>query len=248
MPQMAAPGAAVPGRGPGIRSLFAFFRYNAGNVFAGKFIYFLLLSIALLLVVTVIYVLNNELPPDAEAVYYILLVPSMLLVFYPSAYSVQSDIDARMIETLFGIPDYRYKVYLVRNLVQYTVVAGLLVVLALFCRLALAEFSIFSMVFHLMFPVVLISSVGFMVSTITRSGNGTAAVLVVILLIFWIAVEPLEGSKWNLFYNPFAPADALETILQAETTFFNRLYMAIGAVVATLFGLLRLQQREKFIQ
>jgi hypothetical protein len=230
-----------------LRSMAAFIRYNAINVFAGRFVYFLVFAVALFLTVVVIHTFEEEAAPSAEAIYYFLLTPGVLLVFYPSAYSIQSDVDSRMIETLFGIPDYRYKVWLARNVTQYLVIAALLLVLAVFCRIAMANFPIGSMLFHLMFPIIFLGSLGFIVATITKSGNGTAAVMVVLILFFWIAAEPLEGSKWDLFHNPFAQVEQYEVLLWAETTLYNRIYILIGSAVAMMFGLLRLQQREKFI-
>jgi len=230
-----------------IKSLVAFIRYNATNVFAGKSIYFLILAIVLLLTVAIFYVLNNDAPPGAQAVYYFLLVPGVLLTFYPSAYSIQNDVDSRMIETLFGIPDYRYKVWLARSLTHYLAVAVLLLLLAVLCRLGLATFSLDSMLFHLMFPVVFLGSLGFMTAVLTRSGNSTAVVMVAVVLFFWFTAESLEGSPWNLFHNPFADVEQIETLLLSETTLYNRIYLFVGSVIATMFGLLRLQQREKFI-
>lgn len=230
-----------------LRSTAAFIRYNAVNVFAGRFVYFLVFAVALFLTIVVIHTLEEDTPPSAEAVFYFLLTPGVLLVFYPAAYSIQSDVDSRMIETLFGVPDYRYKVWLARNATQYLVIAALLFLLAVFCRMALAGFVISTMLLHLMFPIIFLGSLGFMVSTITRSGNGTAAVMVVVILFFWIAAEPLEGSRWNLFHNPFAQVEQFEVLLWRETTLYNRIYTLLGSAVATMFGLLRLQQREKFI-
>jgi len=230
-----------------LRSGLAFARYSASQVFAGKFIYFLLLAVVLFLTVVIVRTVEEEVSPNAALVYYFLLVPGVLLVFYPSAYAVQSDVDARMLETLFGIPDYRYKVWLARKVVQQAVIAALLLLLGALCRLALADFGLGWMVFHLMFPLLFLGSLGFMIATLVRSGNGTAAVLVILVLFFWIATEPLEGSRWNLFYNPFAQVDAFEELLQVETTFYNRVYLLVGSALATLFGLLRLQQRERFV-
>jgi hypothetical protein len=230
-----------------IKSLVAFIRYNATIVFAGKSIYFLILAIVLLLAVSIFYVLNNDAPPGAQAVYYFLLVPGVLLIFYPSAYSIQNDVDSRMIETLFGIPDYRYKIWLARSLTHYLAVAVLLLLLAVLCRLGLATFSLNSMLFHLMFPVVFLGSLGFMTAVLTRSGNSTAVVMVAVVLFFWFTAESLEGSPWNLFHNPFADVEQIETFLLSETTLYNRIYLFVGSVIATMFGLLRLQQREKFI-
>jgi hypothetical protein len=230
-----------------LKSLTAFFRYNVFTSFSGKFIYVFILAIVLFLAIIVIYVLNNDASPSTEAVFNFLLIPGVLLVFYPSAFSIQNDVDSRMIETLFGIPDYRYKIWLVRSLAQYIVIAGLLFILTVLCRLALAEFSVGSMLFHLMFPIIFIGSLGFMTAALTRSGNGTAVILVMLILFFWIALESIEGSSLYVFHNPFQNVDQIETLLLAETTLLNRVYLLVGSIVTTLFGLLRLQHREKFI-
>ncbi|MFH2036990.1 MAG: hypothetical protein ABIJ45_11350, partial [Candidatus Zixiibacteriota bacterium] len=162
-------------------------------------------------------------------------------------FSIQSDVDSRMIETLFGIPDYRYKVWLVRYLTQIFAILGLLAILALFCKSTLADFPFFIMLFHLMFPILFLSGLGFMVASITRNGNGTAAVMVVIIMFFWIAAEPLNGSRYDLFHNPFAQVDMYQMIHWQETTFYNRIYLIVTSVIFVMFGLFRLQKREKFI-
>ncbi|MBU1320691.1 MAG: hypothetical protein KKG33_06515 [candidate division Zixibacteria bacterium] len=230
-----------------LSAVFLTIRYSAKQVFANKFIYFISAAIALFLLIAVIYSLEEETPPAADAIFYFLLAPGTLLIFYPSVYSLQSDVDSRMLETLFGIPNYRYKVWLARSVVQYIVIALLLTGLALFSRYALADFSVVSMVPHVMFPILFLGSLAFMVSTMTRSGNGAAVVMVVIGLFFWIMQEPLEGSKWNLFLNPFAQVDPYEIFAWAETTLYNRIYLVIGSIVTTMYGLLRLQNREKFM-
>jgi len=229
------------------KSLARFFRYNVFTGFSGKFIYVFILAIVLFLLIVFLHVLNNDASPSTENVYNFLLLPGILLIFYPSAFSIQNDMDSRMIETLFGIPDYRYKIWLVRSLTQYIVIAGLLFVLTVLCRLALAEFSMGSMLFHLMFPIVFIGSLGFMIAALTRSGSGTAVILVLVMLFFWIILESVEGSSLYIFHNPFQIVDQMETMILAETTLLNRIYLLIGAIVTTLLGLLRLQHREKFI-
>jgi hypothetical protein len=229
------------------KSLAVFFRYNVSTSFSGKFIYVFALAIVLFLVIVILHVLNNDASPSAENVYNFLLFPGVLLIFYPSSFSIQNDVDSRMIETLFGIPDYRYKIWLVRSLTQYIVIGFLLFILTVLCRLGLAEFPLGSMVFHLMFPVIFIGSLGFMIASLTRSGNGSAVILVLLILFFWIALESVEGTSWYVFHNPFQVVEQIETMLLAETTLLNRIYLLIGSVVATLFALLRLQHREKFI-
>ena len=223
----------------------SFIRYNVGHVFAGKFVYFLLLAVLVFLISVVVHAFEVEVPPGQEDIFFFLLAPGVLLVFYPSAYAIQADADARMLEILFGIPDYRYKVWLVRHLVQQLVVALLLAILALFCRFTLAEFSVWQMVFHLLLPIFFLSSLAFSLASLTRSGNAAAVVLVLLGAFFLILAEPLKDSAWNLFHNPFA--DTGQMSFRGDTTFYNRVYLLVGSISTTLLGLLRLQQREKFV-
>jgi hypothetical protein len=229
------------------KSVLTFIRYNITHVFVGKFIYFLLLATALFLVIIIINALGTDSSPGSQTVYNFLLIPGVLLVFYPSSYAIQGDIDSRMIETLFGIPDYRYKVWLARSATQYLVIIFLLFLLALFCRVGLADFSVGSMLFHLMFPILFIGSFGFMISALTRSGNSTAVIMVAVILFFWFASSSLEESSWNLFHNPFKTVEELESLLWSRTSLYNRIYLFVASVLAVMFGLLRLQKREKFV-
>lgn len=230
-----------------LKSGLAFARHNVNQVFAGKFIYFLVAALVLFLTTAVLYVLDETTPPGAEAIYWFLLNPGTLLMIYPSCYAIQNDADSHMLETVFGIPDYRYKVWLVRNIIQYLVIAAVLYCLALFCWAGLADIDISLMVFHLMFPIFFLSSLGFMVSTLTRSGNGTAAIMIIVLLFFWILTEDMTGSRWDLFHNPFTEVDPYEVVVWQDITLYNRIYLVIGGVLANMAALLRLQKRERFI-
>ena len=66
-------------------------------------------------------------------------------------------------------------------------------------------------------------------------------------MFFWVLGDEMKNSSRFLFHNPFRSVEALRSVLWAETTFYNRLYLVLGSVVTTLFALLRLQNREKFI-
>lgn len=230
-----------------LRLLYSFFRYNANHVFAGKFKYFLFLSLALFLTIVVIYTIEENTPPTAEDIYYFLYSPGLLLIFYPACYAIQRDTDSRMIETIFGIPDYRYKVWLSRCIAQYIVTAGLLLLYAIFCQIALADINLWLMVYHIMFPLAFVGSFGFMISTFVKNGNGTAAILIVFMFIYITITEDTPSNKWDLFYNPFETSEDFSGILQSDVTLYNRIYLVVGSILMTLMGLLKLQNREKFI-
>jgi len=221
-------------------------RYNLKVIFANKFIFFLIAAVAFFLLVSVISLFSDE-EQTAGSVYYLLLLPGILLIFYPTTFGIQNDVDTRMIEIIFGIPNYRYKVWLVRMALIYVVVSIILLILCVVSSFAMIAFPVIEMVYQLMFPIFLLGSVAFLFSTIVRNGNGTAVVMVIIGIVFWISSGILEESKWNIFLNPFLlPEDMNETIW-TDIIVSNRIIILAGTIIALLWGLLNLQKREKFI-
>ncbi len=230
-----------------INLIVSIFRYNLKIIFANKFIYFLLAAFGIFLFITIINLLNSDSNPTEGTIYYLLLVPGILIIFYPTTFGIQNDVDTRMIEILFGIPNYRYKVWLVRMALIYIVVFGILLIFSLLSSAALVAVAVFNMVFQLMFPIFFLGTLAFMVSTLVRNGNGTAVVMIIIGMVFWIASEPLATSRWNLFLNPFSAPSNVNEAVWMETTLNNRIYLLVGTIITILFGLLNLQKREKFI-
>ncbi|MCE5250767.1 hypothetical protein LLG96_11165 [bacterium] len=227
--------------------IYGVIRYNLKIIFANKFLYFLLAAVTIFVGVTVLNLVNANSNPTEATGFWLLLVPGILLVFYPTAFGIQNDIDTRMIEILFGIPNYRYKIWLVRLMLIFLVTLVILTVLTVVFSVVLKDVSITMMVFHIMFPVIFTGSLAFMFSTIVRNGNGTAIVMVIIGIAFWIAKGQIGNSEWFLFLNPYnMPANMNEAVWQ-ETVLNNRMYLFAGTVIAVLYGLFNLQNREKFI-
>ena len=88
-------------------------RYNLKIIFAGKFFWFLLAAFGFF----ALFMFQNAWKREEineGLIYSILMFPSMLLIFYPAVFGIQNDEDSRILEILFGIPDYKYKVWGVR--------------------------------------------------------------------------------------------------------------------------------------
>lgn len=223
-------------------------RLNVKIIFANKFIYFFGAAFLIFIMVTAISLSNADAYPTEESVYYLLLVPGMLLIFYPTAFSIQTDSDAGTLETLFGVPDYRYKIWLVRLAIIAILVYILLLFFSSLSFLALAPVDIFGIALQLMFPLLFIGTLSFLIATMIRNGNGTAAVMVLIGLVFWISSGILEESEWNIFLNPYSFPNNVNQIVWQDIIFYNRIYLLAGSILFTLGALLRLQNREKFMQ
>ena len=230
-----------------LHNIISLARYNIRIVFGDRFVYFILAAFGFFLLLGTIRAFDDSyLGP--EDVYGLLIFPAILLVFYPSAFGIQSDADQRTLEIIFGIPDYRYKVWLVRLAMVLVIVYALLFPMAALAHYALVSIPIFELVSQLMILVLFTSTLGFCVSTIVKNGNATAVIMVVLGLVFLILSDELEYSKWNIFLNPFREPDDINDIVWHETIRQNRIIMAISSLVLLLLGLLNLQQREKFLR
>ncbi|MDR2472341.1 MAG: hypothetical protein LBD53_02090 [Tannerella sp.] len=221
-------------------------RYNLKIIFAGKFFWFMLAAFGFF----AFFMFNTawEREEVSEAtIYNLLLFPCLLLIFYPVVFGIQNDEDNRILEIIFGIPNYRYKIWGVRMLMVYVSNYFILVLFAYISRFLLYPVNSFEMSAQLIFPMLFFGNLAFMFSTITRSGNGTAVVMIIIGLLFFILSDALRNSYWNVFINPFRIPTNIHPLIWSETLMKSRIFLFLGGIVWLMAGLLNLQKREKFM-
>lgn len=220
--------------------------YNLRIIFANKFIWFLAGSVLFYLGLSVIYVFSNEVSRVRD-LYGVFLFSGLLLVFYPAAFGIQNDQDARTIEILFGIPDYRYKVWLVRILLIFIIAWLIMLFFTLLSSVLIVKFRVVDVTAQVMMPVIFLGMMAFMLSTVIRNGNGTAVVMIAVGIIFLMLSDFLRKSPWNIFLNPYdSPYDVTEATW-AIITMKNRIILIAGSVIFLLAALFNLQRREKFM-
>jgi len=221
-------------------------RYNLQIIFSGKFIWFLLASIAFYLFFSVMMVFEDN-NIQYRDIYDILIFPGILLIFYPTVFGIQHDTDSRTIELLFGIPDYRFKVWLFRLIITFLFVFLLLIAFGWIAWILIEPIPVLEFAFQLMFPLIFLGSLAFWVSTIIKNGNATAVVMVILGIIISIFGEEFGTSYWNVMLNPFQIPSDLNQEIWAKIIFKNRLFLTAGGIIFILAGILKLQKREKFI-
>ena len=241
-------------------------RYNLKIIFAGKFFWFLLASFAFF-AFFMFQLAWNRGEINESAIYSMLLFPCLLLIFYPVVFGIQNDEDNRILEIIFGIPNYRFKVWGFRMLMVYVANFFILIVFAYVARILLYPVNIVEMAAQLIFPMLFFGNLAFMFSTITRSGNGTAVIMIIAGLLFFIFMNSSGGggdpggpgggnmnqstsmafSFWNVFLNPFTVPSNLHPLIWQDTIIKSRIFLVLGGVVFLLIGLLNLQKREKFV-
>jgi hypothetical protein len=222
-------------------------RYNLKIIFANKFIWFLLAALAFFIFFAINSVMNGNVITD-ELIYNLLVFPGVLLIFYPSVFGIQNDDDSRMLEILFGIPNYRYKVWLVRLAMIYILIFVIIGFFAALSSIMLLKINILQMAYQLMYPIVFLGAMAFMFSTLIKNGNGTAVVMVLIGVALIILKEDvLERTQWDIFLNPFSVPNNMNEVIWAGIISKNRIFLGIGMIVFILYGLFNLQKREKFV-
>jgi len=221
-------------------------RYNLKIIFANRFIWFLISAFAFFAFFTIQRVLEGGNIVDGT-IYNLLIFPGILLIFYPSAFGIQNDDDSRMLEILFGIPNYRYKVWLVRLIMIYVLIFIIINLFAAVASVLLFKVNILEMSYQLMYPIVFMGSMAFMFSTLIKNGNGTAVVMVLIGVALLILSENLARTQWNVFLNPFEIPDSMNQVIWQGIISKNRIFLGVGMLVFILYGLFNLQKREKFV-
>lgn len=221
-------------------------RYNIKIIFGNKFIYFLLSAVGFYML-TVGISLFSDTEITMASGYNMLLVPAILLIFYPTCFGIQNDQDAKIIEIIFGIPNYRYKVWLFRLLIAYAICFINLLILAAVTNWIVVEVPPFQLTVQVLVPTLFIGLLSFMLSTIIRNGNGTAVIIIVIGFIFFIINTMLGDSKWNVFLNPFDIPLNKNPEIFFNTVFDNRLIILLTSLICLLIGLYKTQNREKYI-
>jgi len=222
-------------------------RHNLKIIFANKFIYFLSGAVFLYFLILILGMLNDNSVVDEGQVYNMMMLPGLLLIFYPMTFGIYNDMEAGMMEMLIGIPNYRYKVWLVRLAIIWALVFLLLSALSFLTAFLVSEVEIFDMAVQLMYPVFFFGAAAFLTASFVKNGNGSAALMVLIGMVFWIWSGILGENRWNIFLNPYdQPADISDNIW-LDMIYYNRIFLVCGIILALLGALYRLQKREKFV-
>lgn len=229
-----------------IRLSIQMIKYNIRIVFGNKLLYFLIASL-LIFVAIVIGNLASGDTIEMGGSYSLLVFIGGLLLFYPITFGIQNDKDARTLEIIFGIPDYRYRVWLFRLGLIYFLAFGMLMLFGYLLHVSFLEIPVLSMVSQVMFPLVFLGMLAFLLSTLVKSGNGTAVIVIILCFILLISIDFFENKFYNVFFNPFDVPSGTTQVVWESLTLKSHIFLAVGSLVFLLGGLLNLQEREKFL-
>jgi len=212
-------------------------RYNLKIIFGNRFIYFLVSAIVMFLFIVGLNLFNGEVISEA-GIYRILTLTGALLLFYPVAFGIQSDKDCTL-EIIFGIPDYRYRVWLMRLILIYAITFIILMLLSILLHFSLIQFAIFSINLQVMMPLAFLGLLTFFLSTLLKNGNGTAATVIilgVILAIVGVEKQDFSDVRGYCFFTwwfnePSKPGEVFSIInnFGIKLFFFWMIYYVLAS-------------------
>ena len=104
------------------------------------------------------------------------------------------------------------------------------------------------MSWRLMFPVLFMGCLAFLLSTLTRNGNATALIIIIMgIALIFLRDSFFKNTMWDISLNPYSLPENIHPVVWESTVLKNRLFLGIGSFVFILLALLNLQKREKFI-
>lgn len=224
-------------------------RYNMRIIFANKFIYFFIAAFLLFLGITAMYLFNGQ-NINAEGIYNLLMFTGGLLVFYPFSFAIQGDKDARTLEIIFGIPNYRYRVWLMRIAMITLLVAVIQLFFAFLADIALYPVPLFGITINSIFPILFIGTFALYLSSVMKSGAGSAVVTIILVVIMLLMTQndTIYESFWNIFFNPYGASSNMNEIVWAALTVKSRIFLSVGIILFLLGTLTNLQKRESFLK
>ncbi len=229
-----------------LRTLFLLIKYNFRILFGGKYIVFILLSFLFFCYLLFEVASKGSALSDID-VYENLIFPSLLLLFYPTAYGIQKDEESKILEIFFCIPNYMYKVWLLRLLFVFIACYVNIVIFSYMAHRLICPVDIVQMSYQVMFVVILFGSLGFFLSTVIKSGNGVAVVLLGLFgLIVYIGTQ-YRNTMWNILLNPYSAPTSIHPDIWADTIADRQLLLGCSSVLLILLSLTNLRRRERLL-
>ncbi len=222
-------------------------RYNLKVVYMNRFIWFFVASFVFYVFIVIMRIKNKGFIDEAF-IYNALLFPGVLFLFFPSVFGIQIDKDARILEILFGIPDYRYKVWLTRLLITFLLTFIFILFMAYLSSLGLTQIHVFEMTAQIILPLIFFGSFAFLISTIVKSGFGTTVIIIILGIVLFVLSTSITNSMWNIFLNPFETPGQLNEIIWHNIVVKNRIFLSSGTLIFLLYALFNLQRREGFMR
>ena len=229
-------------------SAIRLYRLSFRLVFHRKLIFMI---IGIIVYYGILYAIATMRPGEGfgvrQALRVLVEIPGVVLAIYLTMDLVAGERDRNTLEVLFSTSMSHYKIWVTRMLAVYAVLAVTLVAMSTISFFFFAEFPYLWGGLNAFLPAFLIASLTFFFSVTCRSGNAAGMLSLGVLLLVLITSEPLGGTEFFLFLNPFDPPIGVEETMWDDKVLINRSgVFGIGCLMLFL-GLRRMERRERLL-
>ncbi|KAA3619848.1 MAG: hypothetical protein DWQ05_03750 [Calditrichaeota bacterium] len=226
------------------------FRLNTRIVFSNRFAWFLFGLIAYIIFLYVVNYQNeiyDRMRPDF--IFYMLVqLPLSAIAVFLCMNLISSEKDNRTLEITFTTAGSRYKIWLIRFGSLCVLFLLLAIVLSSIGFFFFVELPIWSLAFHAYVPVFFIAGMVFYFAVKFRSGLAAGMVSGIVLFFMFTFHEPLEDTRYTLFFNPFDVPHNIDASVWYDWTWQNRIGLLVLGGLFIFAALRGMNNRERLLR
>ncbi len=182
-----------------------------------------------------------------QALHILVEAPGTVLGIYLTMDLVAGERDRNTLEVLFSTSSSHYKIWVVRMLSIYVVLAVSLMAMSALSYFFFAEFLFVEGALNAFLPAFLVANLTFFFSVSFRSGNAAGMLSLGFLIFILLTSESLGNTPYFLFLNPFDPPIGVDDALWGDRVLVNRLCVAALGCVLLFLALRRMEGRERLL-
>lgn len=174
-------------------------------------------------------------------------IPGIALAIYLTMDLVAGERDRNTLETLFSTTSSHYRIWTIRMVGVYLVLAATLMGMTVAAYFVFAELPIFRGALNAFLPACFAAGLAFYFSVLCRSGNAAAMLSTGVMALALIVSESMPDSPFVLFLDSFDPPVGMEDTLWGDRVLLNRMAVALFSGLLLLIGLRKMEARERLV-
>ena len=174
-------------------------------------------------------------------------IPGIALAIYLTMDLVAGERDRNTLETLFSTTSSHYKIWAIRMVGVYLVLAGTLMGMTVVAYFVFAELPIFRGGLNAFLPACFAAGLTFYFSVLCRSGNAAAMLATGVMGLTVYISESMPDSPFALFLSTFDPPVGMEGTLWGDQVLLNRLGVLLLSGLLLFMGLRKMEARERLV-
>lgn len=176
------------------------------------------------------------------------LIPFTVLAIFLNMQVISREKDNRTLEVMFTTSGSRYKVWILRFLTLNLILLSISVLFSTLVFFTFTEIEIIATGIHAFVPTFFIGSMTLYFAVKFRSGFAAGMWATGMVLFISMFAEPLEHTKYFLFFNPYDVPRQLDPETWSLWMWQNRIGILLIGCFLQFMALRGLENREKMLR